>query len=292
MCIPLLFFARTGIYSVLFRSPPMRRELTARPDHDLLNQLTKSVRPAREGILSHSLYDQLSDVDDVRRFMEFHVYAVWDFMTYLKALQRKVTCVKLPWRPAGNGLTRRLINDIVLEEESDETPDGAFTSHFEMYREAMKRVDADTTGIDGLLNRLDRGVPFDEALDHPDVPNVARSFIGTTRDVVQTEQPHRIAAAFTLGREDLIPDLFHTLIEELYEEKEDRLELYFYYLQRHMELDEEEHGPMSLRMLVQLCGDDKDRWNEAEEAARNELMSRRTLWDAAAEALSSGRSSA
>ncbi len=242
-----------------------------------MDQLIEALEPARQQVVNHALFDRLSNLDNVRYFIKYHVYAVWDFMAYLKALQRKVTCVDLPWRPNGNRLTRQLINDIVLEEENDRTPDGEFASRFETYREAMSRINADTDGIDGLLDRLHNGADLTTALQHPDVPDANRSFVETW-NIARDRQPHRIAAAFTFGREDLIPDMFQLHVEELYEEAEDQLELYHYYLKRHMELNEEEHSPMSLRMPVQLCGDVGRRWAEAQEAAQQELTSRHRLW--------------
>jgi hypothetical protein len=65
------------------------------------------------------------------------VYAVWDFMSLLKALQAKLTCTTTLVRNC-NPETRYLINEIVLAEETDTTIDGHHQSHYEMYLEAME----------------------------------------------------------------------------------------------------------------------------------------------------------
>src|SRR3982750_435430 len=96
------------------------------------------VRPYRAALQDHTIYTKVSSLEHIRLFMEAHVFAVWDFMCLLKALQRMVTCVDIPWMPRGNPATRRLINEIVTGEESDLLPDGGGASHFELYLQAME----------------------------------------------------------------------------------------------------------------------------------------------------------
>jgi len=266
----------------------MRRELTDAPEHPQLERLRETIDPVRREIIDHSLYEAIEDPADLRVFMKYHVFAVWDFMSLLTALQRAVTCVSVPWVPQGDTLARRLVNDIVLEEESDETPEGSFSSHFEIYREAMERAGADTKGIDQLLNAIRSGASLSNALARPAVPDAARSFVRVTDEVIRTGDTHRIAAAFTFGREGLIPQMFAAHVRKLSRETpDDSLELYRYYLNRHIELDDEEHGPMALRMIVQICGDDASRWRDAAEVAEWALEARKRLWDAIEREISS-----
>lgn len=97
-----------------------------------IEQLKEAVNLARHDVISHPLYGRLDDLTAVQTFMRHHVFAVWDFMSLLKSLQRSLTCVQVPWVPQGPTGSRRLINDIVLVEESDELA-GGFISHFELY---------------------------------------------------------------------------------------------------------------------------------------------------------------
>src|SRR5437870_13434601 len=87
----------------------------------------------RAALLDHPIYTRVSSVADLRRFMEDHVFAVWDFMSLLKRLQQDMTCIRVPWFPADNARAARLINDIVIGEETDVDPDGFYVSHLDLY---------------------------------------------------------------------------------------------------------------------------------------------------------------
>jgi Protein of unknown function (DUF3050) len=82
----------------------------------------------------------------------------------LKALQRRLCCVEVPWLPAVDPLGSRLINEVVLAEESDDDGRGGFASHFELYQQAMRRCGASTAGMDNFLGELRRGKPISAAL--------------------------------------------------------------------------------------------------------------------------------
>ena len=211
--------------------------------------------------------------------MEHHVFAVWDFMSLLTALQRVLTCTSLPWVPKGDPLSRRLINEIVLAEESDEDGEGGYLSHFEMYRMAMDEAGANLSPIDAFIERVGRGEPVPTALKHGNVPLAAVAFVETTWAIIELNASHQIAAAFALGREAIIPPLFLALITEFQQRFSHQLDQFQRYLNRHIALDEERHAPMAFEMLETLCGESSVRWQEAEEAAAVTLRARRDLWD-------------
>ena len=202
--------------------------------------------------------------------MEHHVYAVWDFMSLLKALQSILTCTSSPWKPVGDKKIRRLINSIVLEEESDVDLYGNPASHYEMYLDAMKQSGANTSPIESFVANV-------SASNIPKVNNEIDDFLKSTFDVINSEKAHKIAAAFTFGREDLIPDMFTAIVEEY--NTNNKLDKFVYYLERHIELDGGEHGPLALQLVSDLCGNDEVKWREAEEAAIESLVARKKLWD-------------
>lgn len=211
--------------------------------------------------------------------MEHHVFAVWDFMSLLKALQRRLCCVELPWLPAADPDGCRLINEIVLAEESDDDGRGGFVSHFELYRRAMIQCRANPESIDGFLNELHQGRPLSAALESPVVPDCVRRFVQQTFQIIEEGNLCAIASAFTFGREDLLPAVFQRIVDNLNTKAGGELEDFKYYLDRHIGLDSEEHGPMANRLLHSLCGSDEARWQLAEQTAIDCLEARRTLWD-------------
>lgn len=249
-----------------------------------LQALLRAVEPERDALLAHPVYTSIRSMEDLRRFMEIHVFAVWDFMALLKALQARLTCVAVPWLPTPDPEVRALVNAIVLGEESDVTPDGRHRSHFELYRNAMISAGADTAPIDQMLDSLRKGVPWREALAACSLPGGVRQFVRYSLETAESGAPHVVAAVFTFGREDVIPDMFTRLIGDLQERFPEPLADFQYYLQRHIDLDGDDHGPMSLRMMEHVCGNDPQAWQEATEAALQSLALRRGLWDAVLEA--------
>src|SRR5580692_5286740 len=119
-----------------------------------LDHVFASVRPLRDRLLAHRLYAEIDSPETVRVFMEHHVFAVWDFMSLVKDVQRRLTCVDVPWTPRGDRSSRRFINEIVRSEESDEDGRGGFTSLFELYLDAMRQAGAGTDRIDTVITLL------------------------------------------------------------------------------------------------------------------------------------------
>jgi hypothetical protein len=244
--------------------------------HPGIDRLEKAVDPARSRVVGHPLYKSLDSLEAVVTFMEHHVFAVWDFMSLLKSLQRNLTCVQVPWVPTGPAGSRRLINDIVLVEESDEL-DGGFISHFELYLAGMAEAGADTAAIDGLVDLLRAGQPVLPALTQARAPAPATEFVTATWGLIETAPVHCQAAAFAFGREDLIPDMFDQVVA-VNKAQGNRLSAFLDYLERHIEVDSEEHTPMAMQMLADLCADDEDKWRECEDTVNAALEARVKLW--------------
>jgi hypothetical protein len=248
--------------------------------HPGLSGLQHSVTPARDAVVTHPIYFEINSLTRVRTFMQSHVFAVWDFMSLLKTLQTQLTCVTVPWVPTGPTASRRLINEIVLVEESDELGEG-YTSHFELYLDGMTRAGADRGPIDAFLSLLREGVPVSEALVRAGAPRSAVDFVSTTWQVIGTTPVHCQAAAFAFGREDLIPEMFKQVIQIA--DSDGTLEVFKDYLARHIEVDDEQHTPMAMQMLIDLCGDDAAKWDQCAQTVNTALAARNRLWTALSE---------
>jgi Protein of unknown function (DUF3050) len=241
-----------------------------------IEHLKAAVEPVRREVISHPLYHRLSDMDAVVTFMEHHVFAVWDFMSLLKTLQRSLTCVQVPWVPAGPASSRRLINDIVLVEESDERGE-EFISHFELYLEGMRQAGADTGPVGAFIGLLRQGRAVLPSLEEAGAPEPAAEFVATTWEIIENSPLHCQAAAFAFGREDLIPDMFDQVTA--LNGRHGRLSVFADYLRRHIQVDSEEHTPMAMQMLAELCQDDRTRLAECEKTINAALAARIRLWD-------------
>jgi pyrroloquinoline quinone (PQQ) biosynthesis protein C len=241
-------------------------------------QTEVDLAPLHERLLKHPLYAHLHDAETLRLFMSAHVFAVWDFQCLLKGLQRLVTCVEVPWLPTADPEARRLINEIVLDEESDEAPGGGYLSHFELYLQAMRESGADSEPIEAFLGGLTKGLSVDEALATCAAPAGVAPFVRTTLAIARSPEPHRVAAAFAYGREEIIPAMFRRLVDRLATVSPQSWGTFRYYLERHIQTDADRHGPQSRLLVRRLCGDDPGRWSEAMAVAESVLKARDALW--------------
>jgi hypothetical protein len=239
--------------------------------------LTK-ISNVRDQLLEHDIYRILSTPERIRVFMEHHVFAVWDFMSLLKRLQQSLTCVSVPWTPERNATYARFINEIVLGEETDTDGQGGYISHFELYLTAMKEVGANSTPMMNYLHRIKGNVNPYDALQSEDIPSSVANFVRQTLNIAYEGESHEVAASFFFGREDIIPNMFTNLVTEL-RNNNVAAETLVYYLQRHIELDGDEHGPLSESLLNSLCENEPSKIEAAERIAHHSLQSRIQLWD-------------
>jgi hypothetical protein len=218
------------------------------------------------------------------------VFSVWDFMSLIKYLQQQVAPTTIPWMPQGDPAVRYFLNQLVLEEESDSIDTGGgprYASHFELYRQAMEEIGADAEGPMRFLELVKRD-GLDAALYSDAVPVPARYFTETSFCFIREGKPHLAAAALAVGRERVIPDMFRRLLDSM-GIGPDEAPTFHTYLRRHIHLDEDFHGPLSMRLLEAMCGDDPERLEEAATAAEEAVCARIRFWDGVLETVRASR---
>jgi len=241
-----------------------------------------SVAALRQTLDDHPVYGAVRTLDDLRQFMQHHVYSVWDFMSVVKYLQQEIAPATYPWRPRGLPSVRYFINQLVLEEESDQgLPDAqgnpTYASHFELYCAAMREIGADPAPILSFVDTATtQGIEVALALNF--VPDASRQFVSSTFDFLASGKPHVVAAAFALGREHVIPGMFRSFLAHMGIAEKDA-PAFHYYLKRHIFLDTDFHGPISMQLLNELCAGDEIRLREAEAAACAAVEARIRFWN-------------
>ena len=243
------------------------------------------LEPLRHALVEHAVYGAVNSPAKVQTFMEHHVFAVWDFMSLLKRLQNDLTCTAVPWLPKSEPTYARFVNEIVLGEESDEDGAGGYRSHFELYLQAMEESGARVEPIHQFITALQTGLSPSRALDEINAPECVRNFVLHTMDVAMNGGVHQVSAAFFFGREDIIPDMFQTLTAELGDRGQPPATLE-YYLNRHIELDGDLHGPLAQKLLAHVCADDPVKQDQAIQTAKKSLLARIELWDGVLAAVS------
>lgn len=246
---------------------------------DQIEKIKKSIEPLRQEIIHHKVYSEIKDIDDLKVFMQYHIFAVWDFMSLLKSLQNKLTCTSIPWFPIGSADTRYLINEIVVGEESDIDGFCNRKSHFELYLDAMQQCGADTSKIENFITVLKNSGDFNSAYTSSETPKEARDFVDFTFKNIGSNKAHLQSAIFTFGREDLIPGMFLSIVNDIHEKFPDSISIFKYYLERHIEVDGNHHSHLALQMTSNLCGTNDHFWKEVEQASIESLQKRIELWD-------------
>ncbi len=248
--------------------------------------IEEALAPLRREILSHPLYERLTHEQTLLRFMEHHVFAVWDFMCLVKALARALTCQDVPWLPSAHPEERRFVNQVVLDEESDLDEAGRPRSHFEMYLEAMAATGADRAPIDRFVAGLKAGRSVEVALAATPCDPRVRRFVSRTLETAHGSELD-VAAAFAYGRELLIPPMFREIVAKLSEADSARWSPFLFYLERHVDIDESEHGPMARAIIARRVGGDLQLRARAIAVARDTLLTRIALWDAVVDSIPS-----
>ena len=233
-------------------------------------------------LYQHPLPQAIHTIADLQLFMEHHVFAVWDFMLLLKTLQQHLAPSGAPWVPPTHPEIAGLVNSLVAEEECDLLPENLggplHLSHFAIYRRAMLEIDANTAVIDAVLQQASRG-DLAGAVRHRGIPAPSARFLRTTQELISSGEVHALAAAFAYGRELLVPDLFRGLLDRLIV-----LELpcptLRWYLERHITLDGDSHGPLAETMVLTLAGNDSAAHQAVRTVRRQVLADRAAFWDA------------
>jgi len=242
----------------------------------------------RQPLDQHPVYEEVRSIQDLRCFMSHHVYSVWDFMSLLKFVQRHIAPARVPWVPVGDPQLRRFINQLVLEEESDETNEqGNYLSHFEVYCQAMREIGADERPPQRFVDLVGKYDVY-TALDSEWVPAAAKIFSRQTFQFITTDKPHIVAAALALGREHIIPAMYRALLSRMHINQQQAPSFHFY-LQRHIELDSSSHADLSLRLLEVLCENHAGKIEEAQLAAKTAIEARVRFWDGVLEAIQIAR---
>lgn len=242
------------------------------PKFDKLNIKLKEMR-------LHSVFSSIQSLAELQFFMSWHVFAVWDFMSLAKRLQNEFTCVTVPWMPPEQSKAARLVNEIILGEETDTLPNGQSLSHFEMYLLAMGEIGAEPTVFNTFFANLKNGQKVEDALNAANVDDAIKNFVTETINTATYGSVAEVLGSFFYGREDSIPQMFDHLLKT-WNIDESEAPTFVYYLNRHIELDGDTHGPAVQMIMNDKLGNDVIEWNDLFDAAITAVELRIELWDA------------
>src|ERR1700756_903670 len=170
--------------------------------NEMISVYADDIGLVRQRMVEHPVFTAIRDIHSLRIFMEAHVFAVWDFMSLVKRLQRDLTCIEVPWLPPRDRQAAQLINQIVLGEETDTGPIGEPVSHLELYLGAMREGGANTASFEHFQTALADGATLQGAFDDAEVAPFIREFTGHTLQIASSAPLLAVMASFFFGRED------------------------------------------------------------------------------------------
>lgn len=256
-----------------------------------IQQYEADLKEANHTMRNHILFSNIKTIDDLRYFMKYHVFAVWDFMSLAKRLQQHFTCVTIPWTPKDNNKAARAMNDIILGEETDVNIDGSHASHYEMYLHAMKDVQADPKQVLAMVKEFEQKpgtTHFKEIVAKQDIPNYVKEFVTHNLNTAINGSIDEVLGSFFYGREDAIPEMFSNLLKE-WGLKEEDYPKFVYYLVRHIELDGDSHGP-AVNGIISNLKDNPEKYEALLKSAIAAVKHRIKLWDGIYKDITSGAS--
>lgn len=248
---------------------------------DEISSLAGELERCSSALHAHPVFGMVRDMDDLRTFMEWHVFAVWDFMSLVKRLQNDLTCVSVPWLPPKHPHATRLINEIVLGEESDESPGHGHASHYDLYIDAMREVGADPSQVDRFIGSVIEGRELHAALRSCGTQDAVVRFVSETLSTAIHGATHEVLGSFFYGRENVIPKMFSALLKD-WSIDESEVPMFVYYLKRHIELDGDAHGPAAEAIIREIVGENATMRLELLRASISAVNARIALWDALA----------
>ena len=145
----------------------------------------------------------------------------------------------------------------------------------------MGEIGASTRRFEKFRSLVLVGVPVEVALRLTGAPAHVQVFVAHTMTLANSGTTEEVLAAFFYGREDVIPEMFRRLLNTLYSAKHDsaRLRHLIYYIDRHIELDGDSHGPKGRELLEDLLADSPHMGAQAMRAACGSIKARIELWD-------------
>lgn len=252
--------------------------LAIEPAESNVQALKEKLHRRSVDMMTHPVFKAVHNMASLQRFMEWHVFAVWDFMSLVKRLQHEFTSLTLPWTPPARPAAARLLNEIVLGEESDDLITGEHASHFDIYLAAMREVDADTSQIEQFVDLIKGNIPLESALARVNAPEAIITFVKSTIETAKEGSVTDALGSFLYGREDAIPQMFKTLLAEWSIRASDT-PTFVYYLQRHIELDADSHGPAAEQLANDVVQGDEGALCNLYEAGIAAVEQRIALWD-------------
>lgn len=242
------------------------------------------IEPLRKELREHEIYWNMSTINDVQLFMEYHVFEVWSYMSLLKVLQNKVSFKRVPWIPSDNAKLSYCMNQIMINDEVELNRNGKYESRFETYLTAMREVGASTKSILVMIESLRSGYLFTGAFEKNGIDDSIKDYLNQSMELAYSDQLHKMAAFYVFGREPLRPNFFIEVLN-LSETFENQYSAFRHYLNRSFELESTFRRRLGEQLIVELCANDEKKWEEVLETAKISLRNRIQLWNSLSDRL-------
>ena len=243
------------------------------------NELAPLLELRCQKLKTHPVFEFVQTKEDLRYFMSWHAFAVWNFMSLAQRLQHELKSAHLPWTPPKSSPVARMLNDIVLGEESDVKMWGWHSSHIDLYLSAMKEVGANASQLEKFLGLISLKIEVNNALRMVKAPEAVQKFVLATNATVKNGSVSEVLGAFLYAREEAIPHIFNSRLAEWFDPIE-QAPNFMYYLKRHIALQGECEGSVAMELVNDLTRGLEDSLQKIQHASVMAIDQRLALWNA------------
>lgn len=205
----------------------------------------------RHELVRHPVFMGVRNIAGLRRMMEYHVFAQYDFAVLNHAVARQIQ-----WHYAAGA-----------------------KELFQAYRGVMEDTGADTRAIDTFETLKRSNVAHADALRHCGAPQAVINYSTFSSQISGLAELHLLLALMAYARDHRVHETFIRALVEAPKPLADILKPLDHFIPDYLAFPREELYCDAREVLREYCGNDPEMWVQVREYSQKAMRLRRRVWD-------------